>query len=198
MSRKSSTFKPCRVCAFALPSEWCEPCKVRLPEVKRSRPQPKEVKPRRKRGRSEAARLRKLEYNRAYLSNYSQTESGAAVIRRNDRIRRARKRGANVLPFTELELKAWFEQFGGSCAYCDRPCPQPTQDHVIPLSKGGAHALSNLLPVCLACNLSKASSDLLAWYSKQPYYSRDRYIDLISLLQEQEYREEALYSTIGG
>lgn len=40
------------------------------------------------------------------------------------------------------------------CRYCGRPATQV--DHVVPVSKGGTHALSNLVPCCARCNRSKS------------------------------------------
>ncbi|MEU9475257.1 HNH endonuclease signature motif containing protein [Streptomyces sp. NPDC048191] len=41
----------------------------------------------------------------------------------------------------------------GCCVYCGGP--SQTMDHVIPFSDGGADDISNLVPVCHSCNLSK-------------------------------------------
>lgn len=43
------------------------------------------------------------------------------------------------------------------CLCCGKPEPEITLtlDHVIPLSKGGAHSIDNVQPLCLACNKSK-------------------------------------------
>lgn len=40
------------------------------------------------------------------------------------------------------------------CAYCRKKKPL-TQDHVVPVSKGGAHTASNIVPACQSCNSSK-------------------------------------------
>lgn len=40
------------------------------------------------------------------------------------------------------------------CAYCRAPKPG-TMDHVIPLSRGGSHTASNVVPACRSCNSSK-------------------------------------------
>lgn len=55
---------------------------------------------------------------------------------------------------------------GGSCPDCgcviERNAPWPTEafasiDHIIPLSKGGAHEQANLRYTCLPCNLKKGA-----------------------------------------
>lgn len=40
------------------------------------------------------------------------------------------------------------------CAYCGRKKPL-TQDHITPVSKGGEHTLTNIVPACRSCNSSK-------------------------------------------
>jgi len=39
------------------------------------------------------------------------------------------------------------------CHYCGGPAN--TADHIIPVSKGGGHELSNLLPACHDCNSTR-------------------------------------------
>lgn len=40
------------------------------------------------------------------------------------------------------------------CTYCGTKT-KLTQDHVLPLSKGGWHDIDNVVPACLACNIKK-------------------------------------------
>ena len=57
-------------------------------------------------------------------------------------------------------------QYNYCCAYCGLPPDKnnPLQiDHMIPLSKGGLHVMSNLLPACRSCNLKKFNMDWLGW-----------------------------------
>ncbi|MFD0276205.1 HNH endonuclease [Kitasatospora sp. NPDC127111] len=46
----------------------------------------------------------------------------------------------------------WF-----GCFYCDGPLTVMELDHVIPLSRGGADATSNLVPACSPCNGTKSN-----------------------------------------
>ena len=41
------------------------------------------------------------------------------------------------------------------CLYCGDPADHV--DHFIPLSRGGLHVISNLVPACAACNTSKGN-----------------------------------------
>lgn len=60
---------------------------------------------------------------------------------------------------------AWqetLEYFGNACAYCLRTDVKLTQDHVTAASKGGAHAIGNLVPACKSCNSKKKDRGILA------------------------------------
>jgi len=52
-----------------------------------------------------------------------------------------------------------------ACYYCEAMVSgrRAHIDHVIPLAKGGAHAISNLCASCPACNLSKHAKLLTEW-----------------------------------
>ncbi|MGH3587804.1 MAG: HNH endonuclease [Pseudonocardia sp.] len=54
-------------------------------------------------------------------------------------------------------------RFNGACAYCGDADEVIHMDHVVPLSKGGAHAIGNVLPACAPCNLSKSDKLLSVW-----------------------------------
>lgn len=43
------------------------------------------------------------------------------------------------------------------CAYCDKRLDALTQDHVIPLSKGGGTTPENIVPACRSCNSRKSN-----------------------------------------
>jgi len=68
--------------------------------------------------------------------------------------RRARKRNAMSIPFTQSELGERLSMFAG-CWICGGS--QQAIDHVKPLAKGGAHILANLRPICQSCNSSKGA-----------------------------------------
>jgi hypothetical protein len=54
------------------------------------------------------------------------------------------------------------ERDGHACVYCGADKPLEG-DHIVPLSRGGSNALTNLATACRPCNLSKASSTLEEW-----------------------------------
>ncbi|WP_437022661.1 HNH endonuclease [Streptomyces sp. enrichment culture] len=51
------------------------------------------------------------------------------------------------------------------CAYCGASGDM-TMDHVVPVSRGGRHAIGNLVPACLPCNLAKNAMFLFEWKLK--------------------------------
>ena len=71
-------------------------------------------------------------------------------------IRRARLKKGVIVKFTASQLRQRLSVFGGKCWICGGVADQV--DHVIPLAKGGAHALSNLRPSCGKCNRVKGAS----------------------------------------
>jgi len=56
----------------------------------------------------------------------------------------------------------------GLCLYCGNAATHV--DHIIPVTKGGSHAPSNLASACEHCNKSKNNRDFMKWYLKQPYF----------------------------
>jgi len=70
--------------------------------------------------------------------------------------RRAKLKQAAVNDFTALQ---WVEMqiiHEHKCVYCHKRCKgKLTQDHLTPLSQGGMHTKSNILPACRSCNSRK-------------------------------------------
>ena len=62
-----------------------------------------------------------------------------------------------------LSRRALFARDGGRCVYCSAPAT--SIDHVIPRSRGGAHAWENVVSACHRCNHLKADKHLkeLGW-----------------------------------
>ena len=61
-------------------------------------------------------------------------------------------------------------RFGSSLyldAYSGRLISDPTIDHIVPLSKGGTNAVSNLCATSFANNRSKGSQPLLVWMCRR-------------------------------
>lgn len=76
---------------------------------------------------------------------------------------------ADVFPVRVKFLLRTLERYRWACAYCRAPLPERFHwDHVIPLSRGGVHGESNLLPACPPCNLSKSDSTVAEWRKRRP------------------------------
>jgi len=65
--------------------------------------------------------------------------------------RRARQQGPGV---SAEQWAAIQSAYDGRCAYCGT-VGKMTMDHVVPLSKGGAHEPFNVVPACTSCNCRK-------------------------------------------
>ncbi len=87
--------------------------------------------------------------------------------------RYAAKRTEQSVAVTGQDLRRLVLRFRGLCAYC---CERPHEhfDHVVPLARGGRHAIGNLVPSCATCNLSKGSKLLAEWRLIQPLPRRFR------------------------
>lgn len=103
-----------------------------------------------------------------------------------------KKRHKGESKLTEREWEFAVKYFNGRCAYCGEYISDPTKDHVKPLHDGGTLTRDNVIPCCKKCNSSKKDNEMLSWYQKQPFYSKDRvqkifdYIEFVVSLNEQE------------
>jgi 5-methylcytosine-specific restriction endonuclease McrA len=77
-------------------------------------------------------------------------------VREATRRRYARRKGAVAIVFTKAQLEQRMAYWGDCCWCCGGP--RQAVDHVKPLSRGGAHMLCNLRPVCWSCNSSKSDA----------------------------------------
>ena len=75
--------------------------------------------------------------------------------------RRALKRSGDIALVTATDMKKLYSK---DCIYCGSKGEQI--DHVIPLSRGGRHAIGNLASSCTKCNQSKGSKFVMEWKNK--------------------------------
>lgn len=115
-----------------------------------------------------------LEYNRAY----SKKNRDRLLIWAQKR-RTIKKKLPSEL--TEEEWENTKRYFDNSCAYCGRKVPL-SQEHFIPLSKGGEYTVNNIIPSCKSCNSSKKDKDFFLWYPKFKYYSKQREKQILDFL----------------
>lgn len=98
------------------------------------------------------------EANRAKVkaSRRAWYEANQPLVKASRRRRRARIEGAAVNDLTAAQWRAIQELADHCCAYCGkRRKGRLTQDHIIPLTKGGNHTASNIVPACGPCNSTK-------------------------------------------
>lgn len=74
-----------------------------------------------------------------------------------ERIGEASRRRNAVGSHTFGEWENLRKQYGNVCLMCGKSEPQIklTEDHIIPLSKGGSDFIENIQPLCLSCNVRK-------------------------------------------
>jgi len=89
-------------------------------------------------------------------------ERRESAVRRRGRLLAAKVPGVSARDWQRL-----VGRHGGCCAYCGEKAPM-TQDHIIPLSRGGWHAIGNLLPACRRCNSAKRDDLLVYWRLRHP------------------------------
>jgi len=101
--------------------------------------------------------------HRKQIADYDQTwcKANPDKKRSNDQRYRAKKRGVDLKKFSNIEI---FERDGWMCGICGQKInrklkwPHPRSkslDHIVPLSRGGAHIPQNVQAAHLRCNLSK-------------------------------------------
>lgn len=83
--------------------------------------------------------------------------------KRNHEYRKNHAIGNHTLQEWE-ELKA---KHGHRCAICGKIEPEIklTEDHIIPLSRGGTNKIENIQPLCLSCNSSKGNRNFFPAYN---------------------------------
>lgn len=101
--------------------------------------------------------------SRTYRANHPD------VARRGYCKYRALKQGASIgdtALISEWE-KLWRQKRSVICYWCKGRFPGNVchQDHIVPLSKGGAHVIENLCIACPKCNLSKQAKSPSEWSS---------------------------------
>ena len=93
----------------------------------------------------EKSRAQKMRWKELNYEKYLQ-------IKRDDQ----RRRKYNLRSGT-IRVEDWMkmlEDSNYSCAFCGTQ-QDITQDHIIPLSKGGANVIENIQPLCRICNSKK-------------------------------------------
>lgn len=137
------------------PNSRCKPCRVLSTRAARSR----DVESARAKERARYAK--DLERSRTVKQAW-RSENSSKVIGYTNK-RRALKAATQVEPVDYDEIRAAFVD----CYLCGHELSGDIHmDHVVPLSRGGAHSADNLRPTHAGCNLRKNDRLLseLKWY----------------------------------
>ena len=107
----------------------------------------------------EHVKERKKNYDKEYFSS----ETGKLVIANSVHKRRAQKLSSCDNTITSQSLEELKKSQEYLCKYCGCALDFSAKgtvhlDHVIPLSKGGAHSISNVVWSCSSCNLRKSNT----------------------------------------
>lgn len=71
--------------------------------------------------------------------------------------RRARLANALINDFTTEQWWQIKSEHDNRCVYCGKRYERLTQEHKIPLIRGGLHTVSNIVPACKSCNSRKGT-----------------------------------------
>ena len=94
-----------------------------------------------------------------YMRRYWKTPGGKAAKTRG----RAKRRGLMAGAECTLTAAEWTEiksRYMDRCVYCGKKPKRLTQDHVVPISKGGDHSAANVVPACHSCNCRKRTKNV--------------------------------------
>lgn len=100
--------------------------------------------------------LRGSPNNRDWKGGISIGKNRKEYLRFKCNERMARKKNAEGL-HSLVEWREVKKRYNWTCPACGRSEPeiQLTQDHIIPLSKGGSNYIENIQPLCRSCNSKK-------------------------------------------
>lgn len=113
----------------------------------------------RARERDAARYQREGEHRRAYARRYLEEHPEEMRLVRERRKGRIRETACR---FTTADWRAVLRHYRHRCAYCGAGGTLQ-REHVIPLARGGRHAVGNIVPACPTCNYSKGKKTLMEW-----------------------------------
>ena len=80
--------------------------------------------------------------------------------------RRQRRVAAVVNDLTAAQWAAIKTAWDG-CAYCGATDRALQRDTMLPISRGGAYTLENVVPACGSCNASKGNDEVTSWLRRK-------------------------------
>lgn len=118
-------------------------------------------------------------------------KNGGQEIRKLNHRKRASIKKGLAHSFTAGEWDYCKNAFDNRCAYCGRRIDL-TQDHFIPISRGGEYTINNIIPACMECNNNKKTRDFFKWYPKYRFYSVLRERRILRYLNYQNQNQQQL------
>lgn len=88
-------------------------------------------------------------------------ETHRRMMKNHNERRRAQQLGATIADFTQDQWERMKDAYDHRCAYCGNKMKRLEKDHIIPLSKGGNHTYTNIVPACRRCNAKKRDGAVL-------------------------------------
>jgi 5-methylcytosine-specific restriction endonuclease McrA len=109
------------------------------------------------RARSAAWRIANPERAAEYGARWAKENPDLTCAKQHRR--RARLLGSDP-DLTAEEWREILEEFDNCCAYCQARGLKLEQEHITPLTRGGRHTKSNVVPSCRSCNARKNTKTL--------------------------------------
>lgn len=112
--------------------------------------------------------LRNADDRRAYSRAWNKKNSKTEAYRDAHKVKWNNRRALMTANPDSIgvPLKEWRrikQRANGHCFYCSARTGRLTMDHVVPLGRGGRHALANVVAACGSCNYSKGDKLLIEW-----------------------------------
>lgn len=81
-------------------------------------------------------------------NNYENNKEEYIAYAKNRKLKEKGTQGE----FNVEDWKKLKKQYNNSCAYCGASNVKLEKEHIIPISRGGEHSKSNIVPACTKCN----------------------------------------------
>lgn len=152
--RKDGLSSPCKNCCKKDSATWAKnnPQKVKAMNAAKYKSNPERYK-------ADSAKWQKENPEKVRVRNSkwakANKEKGASYTQSY----RARKNNNNKYDISD---KFFINLYNSNCIYCGSS-KEIQADHVIPVSRGGAQSVGNLVPACKPCNTSKGAKTITEW-----------------------------------
>lgn len=100
-------------------------------------------------------RITLLKKRKVYHQNHREE------ARQHEERRRAKKHSNGRHDLTVEQWQMIKAHYGHRCVYCGQKMERLTMDHLTPISQGGEHTMSNVVPACKSCNSRKGNRTVL-------------------------------------